>query len=131
MIVIDTHIWIWWVNGSPNLKPSQLHQLIANQSQGIGISVISCWEVAMLVEKGRITLTFAVADWVNQALQYPGVRLLPLTPRIAVESTQLPGTFHQDPADRIIVATARTHNCKLLTVDSKILAYPYVQAIST
>lgn len=66
----------------------------------------------------------------EQALSYPGMRLLELTPRIAVESTQLPGTFHRDPADQIIVATARTYQQALLTSDQKILAYPHVQVLS-
>lgn len=65
-----------------------------------------------------------------QALSYPGVRLLELTPEIAVESTQLPDKFHRDPADQIIVATARLHNCSLLTSDGKLLDYPHVHTIA-
>jgi PIN domain nuclease of toxin-antitoxin system len=83
--------------------------------------------VAKLVEYGRLTLPSPVAAWLDQALAYPGIRLLDLTPRIMVESTQLPGTFHRDPSDQLIVATARVYHCPLVTVDAKILAYPHVQ----
>ena len=68
-----------------------------------------------------------MAEWLDQALAYPGMRLLELTPRIIVESTQLPGTFHRDPADQLIVAIARVYTCPLVTVDRKILEYPHVQ----
>jgi len=86
-------------------------------------------KVAKLVEYNRLKLPSPVADWLDQALAYPGIRLLDLTPRIVVESTQLPGTFHRDPADQMIVATARIHNCPVMTVDAKILAYPHVQKV--
>ena len=77
-------------------------------------------------EPGRLTLPCPVAEWLGQALAYPGIRLLELTPRIIVESTQLPGTFMSDPADQLIVATARVYHCPLVTVDTK-MAYPHVQ----
>jgi len=93
------------------------------------VSAISCWEVAKLVEYNRLTLPCPVDDWMTQALAYPGVRLLDLTPRIAVESAQLPAGFRRDPADQIIVATARVYNCPLLTADAKILAYPHVTTL--
>ena len=94
---------------------------------GLGISVISCWEVAKAVELGRLTFQIPVEDWIHQALAYPGVSLVPLTPRITVESTQLPGQLHRDPADRFIVATARVHGWPLVTTDGKILQYRHVQ----
>jgi PIN domain nuclease of toxin-antitoxin system len=75
-------------------------------------------------------LAITVADWLNQALAYPGVQLLELTLPIVIDSTQLPGTFHRDPADQIIVATARVHNMALLTVDTKIIGYPHVQILT-
>jgi PIN domain nuclease of toxin-antitoxin system len=70
-----------------------------------------------------------VEDWLDQALSYPGIRLLDLTPRIVVESTQLPGNFHRDPADQLIVATARVLHCALMTVDEQIARYPHVQIL--
>jgi PIN domain nuclease of toxin-antitoxin system len=67
-------------------------------------------------------------DWLESALNFPGVPLLALSPEIAIESTRLPGDFHRDPADQIIVATARVYGCPLLTQDDKILRYTYVTA---
>jgi PIN domain nuclease of toxin-antitoxin system len=126
MIILDTHIWIWWVHGN-TLLPPDYREYIEQQEAGIGISAISCWEVAKLVERGRLDLPYPVSDWIDLALIYPGVQLLPLSPRIAVESTQLPGVFHRDPADQIIVATARVYDCPLVTVDMNIRAYPHVR----
>lgn len=99
------------------------------ESQGLGVSAISCWEVAKLVEYDRLVLPCPVGEWMEQALSYPGIQFLNLTPQIAIESTQLPVGFHKDPADQIIVATARVHNCQLLTVDAKILDYGHVNTL--
>lgn len=130
MIVLDTHIWVWWVHGAPELTPQQNQWLQQYESQGLGVSAISCWEVAKLVEYKRLTLSCTVNEWIKQALAYPGIELLPLSPEIAIESTQLPGAFHKDPADQIIVATVRINNCQLLTVDTKILSYAHVQLLT-
>ena len=93
------------------------------------MSILSCWEIAKLVEYKRLTLTVPILDWITMALSYPGVRLLPLTPEIVVDSTRLPGTFHKDPADQMIVATARVNGLSLMTLDSKILAYSHVSLV--
>lgn len=129
MILLDTHIWIWWVNGSSQLTTEQTELLQEHESQGFGVSVISCWEVAKLVERQRLALAYPIDVWLNEALKYPGICLLPLTPRIAVESTLLPSEFHRDPADQIIVATSRIYNCPLLTADQKILNYSGVTTL--
>ncbi len=126
MIVFDTHIWVWWVNGSAELSGSKRQMLAVLQVEGFGVSVISCWKIAKLVEKGRLVLALSVEQWIDQALAYPGIRLLPLDPKIAVASTQLPPPFHNDPADQIITATARELKCPLATDDGKILSYPHV-----
>lgn len=126
MIVLDTHIWIWWVDSSPQLTTQQQDWIEKYKSEGLGVSIISCWEVAKLVENGRLKLQCPVEEWIEQALAYPGVQLLQLTPRIVVESTQLPGDFHRDPADQLIVATARVWGCPLLTVDERVLNYLHV-----
>ncbi|NJO82800.1 MAG: type II toxin-antitoxin system VapC family toxin [Blastochloris sp.] len=127
MIVLDTHIWVWWVHDDKQLLKAYKEYIEQNEQNGIGISAISCWEVAKLVEYGRLNLPVAITDWFDQALAYPGVRLLDLTPRIAIESTQLPSPFHKDPADQIIVATARVYQVPLVTIDGKMRQYPHVQ----
>jgi PIN domain nuclease of toxin-antitoxin system len=125
--VLDTHIWVWWVHDDDKLPPTHKAYIQNNENLGLGISAISCWEIAKLAEYGRLNLPVSVSEWLDQALSYPGMRLLELTPQIAVESSQLPGTFHRDPADQIIVATARVYSCPLVTLDGKILAYQHVQ----
>jgi PIN domain nuclease of toxin-antitoxin system len=100
-----------------------------HEKTGMGVSIISCWEVAKLVEYNRLGLPSPVEDWIEKALQYPGIRLLNLTPRIVVGATQLPGNFHRDPADQLIVATARLHEIPLVTADRKILDYDGVRSI--
>jgi PIN domain nuclease of toxin-antitoxin system len=123
VIVLDTHIWIWWVQNDPRLSDRMQTVLAANERTGLGVSAISSWEVAKSVELGRLTLPCPTEQWLKQALAYPGVSLVALTPRIAVESTQLPQPFHRDPGDQLIVATARVLSCPLLTADTKILGY--------
>lgn len=130
MIVLDTHIWLWWVDGAARLTPTQSHHLSVHEPTGLGVSIISCWEVAKLVEVGRLKLKCPVKDWIDAALRYPGIALLDLTPTIAVESTQLPAPFHRDPADQIIVAAARVLDIPLLTADSRILSYPHVKVLT-
>jgi PIN domain nuclease of toxin-antitoxin system len=130
MIVLDTHIWVWWVHGSEQLTSPQTQTIKANETDAIGVSVISVWEVAKLVEKHRLELPCSLHGWLEEALGYPGIRLVDLTPAIAIESTRLPGAFHRDPADQIIVATARLYDCPLVTCDSRILTYPHVKTIA-
>ena len=127
MIVLDTHVWLWWVDGNPKLTSSYGQIIQQRQLEGLGVSVYSCWVIAKAVEPQRMKFDMPVEDWLTQALAYPGVRLLPLTPRIVVESIQLPGSFHRDPADQIIVATARVYDCPLVTYDDKILNYAHVK----
>ena len=128
MIILDTHIWVWWVTGNPRLTSQQQQWIQDYQSLGLGISIISCWEVAKLVEKKRLVLSINVEQWLQQALAYRGVQLLNLTVPIVVRSTELTG-FHNDPADQIIVATANIYGCALLTADKKILKYPGVKTL--
>ena len=129
MIVLDTHIWVWWVHGHERLTSGYMQQLAELEPHGFGVSIISCWEVAKLVELGRLELQRSVEDWLDHALAYPGIELLQLTPSIVVESTKLPGNFHRDPADQIIVATARLLKCKLATADRCILQYPHIDTV--
>ena len=129
MILLDTHIWIWWIQDDPRLKEERVNWMDEQAEQGLGISIISCWEIAKLVENNHLQLPNPVDKWLEQALNYPGISLLELTLPIVLDSTNLPPPFHRDPADQIIVATARVHDIPLLTAYQKILDYPHVQTI--
>jgi PIN domain nuclease of toxin-antitoxin system len=129
MILLDTHIWVWWVDDNQQLADRPRHLIQDNIRSGLEVSAISCWEVAKLVQYGRFQLACLLEEWMEQALAYPGVQLLELTPRIAIESTKLLGSFHRDPADQIIVATARVYDMPLLTADSRILQYSHVRTL--
>ncbi len=122
MIILDTHIWIWWVDEHPKLSRQNRELIEANQASGLGVSIISCWEIAKLVEKNRLTFECPLEEWLELALDYPGIQLLQLSLPIILESTRLSG-FHADPSDQIIVATARVSGLSLLTQDQKILNY--------
>jgi PIN domain nuclease of toxin-antitoxin system len=124
-LLIDTHYWIWLQAGNNHRLKSPDLELINNAAAhgDLHLSVMSVWEVAMLESKGRIRLHPSCAQWVEEALAMPGMTLVPFTPAIAIESTRLPGTFHGDPADRIIVSTARALKARLLTSDKNIRAY--------
>lgn len=127
MIVPDTHIWIWWVGENPELSNDYRDKITLVESNGLGVSAISCWEIALLHSKQKLSLAESPLQWLERALSLPNIVLLPISPRIAVESNNLPGEFHRDPADRIIVATARVYECALVTYDSKIREYPHVK----
>jgi PIN domain nuclease of toxin-antitoxin system len=129
MIVLDTHIWIWWIDENPRLSPKNLDIIQTHQSSGLGISIISCWEIAKLVEKGRLSFDCSVDEWLELALTYPGIELIDLSLPIILQSIRLEG-FHNDPADQLIVATAKALNVPLLTQDTKILNYSDVETFS-
>lgn len=136
LILLDTHVWIWLLTGDKKLKSSPCLSPIeqAVRYSNIRISAISVWEVGMLEAKGRLQFPMNCLGWVHQALSAPGISLVPLSPEIAIESTQLPGDFYGDPADRIIVATARILKATLITHDKNILNYAkqdYLNALPT
>jgi len=120
---------VWYSNESDRLTAHQRQILVERKAEGLAVSVISCWEVAKLVELGRLDLDRSVQEWIRQALIPSEIRLLDLTPQIAVASTQLPGQFHRDPADQIIVATARVYDVEVMTVDRRILKYEHVHTV--
>jgi len=130
LIVLDTHAWIWWVNNPEQVSKNALKEIdLAIDRQEIYISSISCWEVAILVRKGRLELALPVKDWVARSEALPFVQFVPLDNQIALRSNQLPGDLHEDPADRIIVATALTLGSPLISKDQKIRDYPHVKTI--
>lgn len=126
MIVLDTHAWIWLASDPDRLGAAARRALRKSRSRGI--AAISCWELAMLVARGRIELDRSPVDWMDDALRAQNIDLLPLTPAVAAASTQL-GTFHGDPADRLVVATAITHGAVLVTKDEAIREAGLVQTV--
>lgn len=123
MILLDTHIFIWWIDDSPRLSKRHRQIIEERQDDGLGISIYSCWEIAKLVEYGKLELKLSIEDWLEISLSHPNISSIDLSLPIVIKSTQLPG-FHKDPADQIIVATSIILGIHLLTADEKIIAYP-------
>ena len=127
-IFLDTHVWMWWVTEDPRLSRrarSIIRKAVAGE--GVWISAISIWEMAKKVEKGALALDRPLKQWVEDALSRPGVYVAELSSAILIESCELPGPFHGDPADQIIVASARHHHALLITKDRRLHDYPNVQ----
>src|SRR3990167_10458115 len=123
-LLLDTHVWIWLNNVSPELNPAAIREIDRAAENGeLFISAISILEIATLVSKKRILLRTSIQEWIDQALSQPGIELIPLLPTIAVESTALPDGLNADPADRIIVATARIKSLTLMTRDDNMQQY--------
>ncbi|MEX0780656.1 MAG: type II toxin-antitoxin system VapC family toxin [Balneolales bacterium] len=127
MTILDTHSWIYWVSNPELLSAKALKFL--NDSSSIGLSIISCLEVALLVEKQKIELAYDIKVWMEKALSHENLEVINLTPTLLIASTQLPGNFHQDPADRIIAATCLLSNNVLITKDKKINKWGYIRTI--
>jgi len=129
VLLFDTHIW-WWVINEPERLSRGAYELISETpNDQRAIASISIWEFAMMVTRGRIRLRISPAEWLDHATYRTMITVLNLTPRIALDACNLPGKFHRDPADRIIVATARIHQMKLITKDQKIIDYPNVETV--
>ena len=136
MILLDTQIWLWLALGIDRIRPVQMSAITEARNRGdvISVSIISCWEIAKAVELGRMDLNDGSPDWnlsrwFDDAIANTGVEILDLTLAIAIQATSLPGNFHKDPFDQMIVATARVNNCPLVTADGLIRAYPEVTTI--
>ncbi len=132
MIVIDTHVLLWWAGGllEKLSKPAKHYLREAEKSDGgILVSAISAWEIAILVQKGRLTLAMDTEEWLNNSSLLPGLQFLAIDRYTAVQSAHLPEPFHRDPADRIIVSTARVMGFPLVTSDQNIREYVHVQTI--
>lgn len=127
MIVLDTHVWLWWLHDPGKLSPDAEKLIQHEQVSGaLVISAISVWEVAVKVQSGKLAIPMDINRWYELARSYPSTVIEPLSPLDAIASTQLPGNFHKDPADRIIVSLARRLTVPLLTCDRKILDYEHV-----
>ena len=130
MILIDTHVLLWWVSDRKKLS-SKATQIFSGQVQQglILVSSISIWEICLLLKKKKISLLRDTESWIEQVEKLPYIQFVPVDNRIAAKSVNLPGQFHSDPADRIIVATAFIIGVKLITADQTILKYPFVKTI--
>ena len=128
--LLDTHVWVWW-----NLRPEKLSDKVRSlistpaRYEELLLAAISVWEFAKLVERRRLAISCDPEEWIRQALEMHKLRLVPLSPVLAYRSTVLPHGFHDDPADQIIVATARDENATILTSDERILAYPHCRSM--
>lgn len=123
MILLDTHAWVWWIDGSRELSKKARAAIDAAVRDGpVSVSAISCWEIGMLVRAGRLELTTPAADWVARCEALAFFSVVPVDARIAVRATELP-PLHEDPADRIIVSTAVGLGAALVTKDRRIRAY--------
>lgn len=121
MIILDTHIWIWRVQEPQRLRPAQRAAIAG--SPDIGVCAVSCWEVAKSVARRRLQLNIELDDWFTVAIAYPNIRIIDLTAAIAIAAAKLPGDFHGDPFDQMIVAAAQSYGCPLVTSDRKIRDY--------
>ncbi|MDP4199668.1 MAG: type II toxin-antitoxin system VapC family toxin [Bacteroidota bacterium] len=128
MILLDTHIWCWLAN-LPELLSHSQRSLLEETEEPLAVSVISLHEVALLASRARIDLPLPIELWFQMALDESSISVVDLSREIIIESTRLPGAFHRDPADRIIVATSRILDAPLVTSDSEILKYEHVQIL--
>lgn len=130
MIMLDTHVWLWWLHEPAKLSSAALQLITQEQVSGaLVVSAISVWEVAVKVQAGKLAIPLDINRWYELAKSYPSTVIEPLTSEDAIASTQLPGDFHKDPADRIIISLARRLAVPLITCDRKILDYPHVKTI--
>jgi PIN domain nuclease of toxin-antitoxin system len=123
-LLLDTHIWLWYAEGAEALSADTvMHINQARAQRRLHVSVISVWEIGLLLAKQRIVLSAPLQDWIEQAAALQGLRLRELTTDVAIESTLLPGDPHADPADRFLIAEARVAGLTLVTADRKIIDY--------
>lgn len=121
-LLLDTHVLLWWILDAPGLAPAQVEAIERAEAavRRLTISAISLWEIAKLVERGRLDLEISIDVLFEEIEDHPSVSVLPLTSRVALESTRLGPGFPRDPADQIIAATARVHGLRLVTADERI-----------
>lgn len=131
--MLDTCTWLRTVGLTEQLNVAARAVLTAQGNAPFALSAISVWEVCTKVRKKpqQLQLTLSLAEWLRIALQPRFIRIIPIDDELSRLSNELPGELHDDPADRLIVATARRHDLVLLTSDEKILAYPHVRSLDT
>jgi len=130
MIVLDTHAWIWFAS-KPQALSKRARKAVdaAVKEKNVLVLSISLWEVALLVKNKRLKLSMDVLDWIAKSENLPFIQFIPVSNSIAVKSVNLPQPLHQDPADRIIIATALSTGAPLVTKDKKISDYAHVKTI--
>ena len=129
--LLDTHVLVWWLEGSPRLSTGLREVLdAAGPGAPLLVSGITLWEVATLVALGRLRMRIPLRDWLERAVAPPLVELVGISPAIAAEVATLPDSFHRDPADRILIATARVLGATLATQDERIVASDLVATVS-
>jgi len=130
MIVLDTHVLLWWVDNPAQLsRPASEAIEQAMKTKSVYVSCFSAWEIALLAERGRLHLALDVRDWLARCERLPFLSFVPVSTAIAVESVRLPDFPNADPADRIIAATALSLGAQLVTKDEKLRSYPNVQTV--
>jgi PIN domain nuclease of toxin-antitoxin system len=128
--LLDTHAWIWWVTQDKRLSARAASAIRRAAAQDdLWISLISAWGVAQKVEKGQLAFDRPLDRWLDEAISTNGLGVWEMTRPILVESCALPQPFHDDPADQIIVATARRHGAVVVTRDERIRRYPHVRSV--
>jgi PIN domain nuclease of toxin-antitoxin system len=128
--LLDTHAWLWWVIDDRRLSRRAKTTIDAAQrDDDVWLSLISIWEIAKKVEKGHLTFDRPLTDWLDAATAMPGLQLAEITRPILVDSCGLPPPFVGDPADQIIVATARHHGAVVVTKDRRIRQYTHARSI--
>lgn len=129
--ILDTHVLIWWLDGSDRLSRAQREVVAtADADSPLLVSDISLWEVATLYSLGRIQLALPLREWLEKAVAPPLVRRQGISPAVAAELASLPDSFHRDPADRILIATAKVLGATLLTQDRRIVDANLVATMS-
>lgn len=124
MYLLDTHVACWAVLDADRINPATrkiIEEALAVER--LAIADISLWEIAMLIQRRRLIVTLPLQQWIQQVVESLKLQVMPLTPQIVTDSVQLPEGFHSDPADQLIVATARCMNATLITKEEKILAW--------
>ena len=128
--LLDTHILIWWIQENPRLTVEQKAAIDgARKGQPLFVSNITLWEISTLVSLHRLKIGMPLRDWLQAATAAPLVERCPSTPTIAAKLAEIPDSFHRDPADRILVATAQVMKATLLTADKKIIASQLVDTL--
>ena len=127
--LLDTHVWIWAMDDPESLPAGVRAKLFESANLPFGVSAISVWEASRKESLGKLRLSCPIRQWFAAAIREPFVELQPLSVDVAHESNHLPGEFHRDPADQIIVATARLQRLTLITADQRILAYSHVRTL--